>query len=372
LRPQKAQVDRVFLRGTIEDPAMLTDLINFLSAARRTGVLTVVCRTLKKSVYFRDGSVIAASSNQAEDRFGDVMYRMGLITRHDLESALQAVSPRMKIGNVLLTRGLLNSRDLWRVIKTQIEEILCSVLLIEEGEFTIAHFDPSQVPTRTAVNTQQILMEGLRRKDEVAHLRDELPAPHRVVTRAGSTSSVTLNEAERRVVDLVDGLRTVAEICAESGLGDFRALRSLYHLIQIGLVTEAADTVLPGEAGGGGTSVGALLAAYNGAFARIHAQLTRDGDTVFTEGVGRFFSELAPEIRPLFEGVSPAGDGRLDPERIQINLKTSATAEKFLFLRRGLSEYLQFMLFLAWEALEFAAVERLAWAVRAELDGFDS
>ena len=250
---RKEALARPFLTGLIDDPTLVIDMINFLHSTRRTGVLTVIDGEARKSLFFAQGSLIAGASNLQEDRFGNVMVRMGLISLDGLEHALKDVGPQRRIGNVLLSRGLLSTKDLWRIVRVQIEEILFSILLLEKGEFNVAHYEPGQVPSRTALNTQHVLLEGLRRKDEMEHLRGAMPPRDRLLVRTRRERNLSLNPNERRVYDLVDGVRQVGEVCRESGLGELEATRLIHHLLKIGLITEATNVeVVPGEAGGCG------------------------------------------------------------------------------------------------------------------------
>ncbi len=359
----------IFIWGEIYDPTLVVDLVNFLHQSRRSSVLTVVRENVRKSVYFRDGAIIAASSDQNEDRFGDIMFRRGMITRAQLDAALDEVRPGRKIGNILLARGLITTNDLWRVIKLQIEEVLYSVLLVDTGEFTMAAYDATQVPTRTAIDTQFVLLEGLRRRDELAHMREQLPSPDHVMCRTGLGTNARLEPPEQRLLGLVDGVRSVDGLYTDSGLGEFGASRALHRLFQLGLVSVAPE-VQPGEAGGGGTSVGAIVSGYNEAYARIHAALvaTESGGD-YGEGLDSFFADADDEVSALFDGVSPGLDGRLPGPKVMANLKVSGSRDKLFTLRRGLSDYLRFLLFIGREALPFEQVEALAKEVRGLVRG---
>ena len=372
--PRDPRAPQVFLHALIEDASTVIDLVNFISETRRTGVLTAVSGPLRKSIYFHQGQVIAAASNQPEDRFGNIMVRLGLVTRDVLEQALREVGPHRRIGNVLISRGLLSSKDLWRVVKAQIEEVLFGVLLISGGEVTIAHFDPETVPNRTALNTQHVLLDGVRRKDEMEHMRGELPPPDRVLVRGRHEAGVTLTNNERRIYDLVNAVRTVSAVCCDSGLGEFESTRVLHHLLKVGLVAAASqDASHEATIAVGGVSVSTIVAAYNEAIRLIEATLREAGHiALISHGVDTFFDDLDPALGELFDGVVPSSDGRLPPDRIFTNLKISQSKEKMRLLRRGLSEYLQFLMFLARETIDFERVEHLDQQVRAQLLGFDA
>ncbi len=355
----------IYMWGEIHDDELVIDLVGFLHQSRRTAVLTVVHDNVRKSVYFRDGSAIAASSDQDEDRFGDIMFRRGMISREQLDGALDEVDPgKKKIGNVLLQRGHITTGDLWKVIKLQIEEILYSVLLFTEGKFTVAAYDPAQVPTRTAIDTQFVVLEGLRRKDELIHLQSQMPGASEVIARTGLTTNARLEGAEQRLLALVDGRRSVEQVFHDSGLGAFGATRALYRLMQLGIVAQATE-VEPGEAGGGGTSVGAIISGYNHAYARIQTALEQaHAGGSYRGGFRTFFRDADEEVAALFEDITPGPDGRVSSQRLMTNLKVSKARDKLFILRRGLGDYLRFMLFVAREALPFDRVEGLASEVR--------
>jgi hypothetical protein len=361
-----------YLTATIEDPALVIDLVNFIHTTRRTGLMAVTVGAVRRSIYFHQGAVIAGASNQSADRFGEIVCRMGLVSREALDAALAEVGPERKIGTVLLARGLISTRDLWKILRAQIEEILFAILLVDSGEVTLSHFDPGQVPSRTALNTQHVLLEGLRRKDEMEHLRGQIPAGDRRIVKTRLERNVTLTENERRIYDLVDGARTVGELLDVSLLGELEGVRVLHHLLKVGLVAEGgrAAILLPSE--GGERSFEDILNAFNGAVLCIHDALVASGEAgLVSLGVDSFFDEIDPELAELFDSVVPAPDGRLPTDRIFANLKLTELRDKRTLLRRGLSDYVQFLLFLARENLDFERVEALAREVSEMLRGWE-
>jgi hypothetical protein len=297
---------------------------------------------------------------------------MGLVSREALDSALVEVGAHRKIGNVLLSRGLLSTRDLWRILRVQIEEILFAILLVDVGELTLSHFDPGQVPSRTALNTQHVLLEGLRRKDEMEHLRGEIPAADRLLVRSRLERTVTLEANERRVFDLVDGTRTVGAILRDSGLGELDAIKIVHHLVKVGLVAEATNSNVAPGGQAANTSVEEIVQAFNGAILRIHETLVASGEAgLVALGIDSFFDEIDPELAELFDSVVPGTDGRLPADRIFTNLKLTGIRDKRTLLRRGLSDYVQFLLFLARENLVFERVEGIAREVSDMLCGWE-
>ena len=356
--------DGVYIWGDIVDAEMVIDLIGFIHQTRRTVVLTIAQGDIRKSIFFRYGDIMAARSTVPDDRFGNIMFREGMISREDLESALAEVKTGRKIGNVLLSRQLISSDDLWRVLKIQITEILYSILTFESGEFTIAVYRADQAPTRTALDTQYVLLEGLRRKDEMKKMRLEMPSMSAVLTAIPSANpSLQIEASEQRVYGLIDGRRSVREVIETSGLGDFGACRAIHRLVKVGLAAE--ETTVTDRPPLGALTARSALRAFNAAFLRVYAALDRDDLIGSPTTIGSFFGEGSGEIGSLFHKVVTTQDGQLEEEPILSNVGSDAPERLQLFVW-GLRDYLRYLLFSAREALPYEEVESLAAEV-AEL-----
>lgn len=352
--------------GDIVDSEMVVDLVGFIHQCRRTVVITVAREDLRKSVYFRQGAIMAASSSLPEDRFGNIMFRRGMITREQLTEALAEVLPGRKIGNILMARGLITGEDLWKVLKVQIEEILYSILLFDDGEFTIASYEASQVPTRTALDSQHVLLEGLRRKDEMRHLQGELPEGDIRLIQAPGDPSLRLEASEQVVFDLIDGQRTVEEALVDSGLGQFAATRALHRLLKAGVISK----VSPGLSAEMTARPVAIIEAFNRAFERINQSLmgTPVADTV-KAGFESFFADAGGDLQDLFAGIPLSTSGRLAIPYVVRNLNACEATNKHQLLSWGLRDYLRYLLFTAREWLPYEQVEALAAEVSMVVDG---
>ncbi len=209
-----------FIQGEIVDPHLLADLFSFLHATQRTAVLTVAEHALRKSVFFNAGGVIAAKSNQPDDGFGRIALRLGLVDQGQIIAALQSAGPQTKIGNALLNAGAINPGELWRILTTQIQEICCSLFLLDSGQFTISHYSETQPATSTPLDTQFLLLEGMRRRDELDRKRAR--GRREVTARYKSVEAMlkTYNDAYARV------FTALADV--DHSIGDSVGIRSLF------------------------------------------------------------------------------------------------------------------------------------------------
>ncbi len=108
---------------------MLFDLLLGIHRREWTGKVRVESGNIAKSLFFRSGDFIFASSDLIDDRLGEVIYRDEMISLDQLTSFAVKVDRKNKFGQVLLRSGAFTSLDLWKALKTQANEILRSVFL---------------------------------------------------------------------------------------------------------------------------------------------------------------------------------------------------------------------------------------------------
>ncbi len=108
---------------------MLFDFLLGIHRREWTGKVRVESGKVAKSLFFRNGDFIFASSDLIDDRLGEVIYRDEMISLDQLTSFAVKVDRKNKFGQVLLRSGAFTSLDLWNALKSQANEILRSVFL---------------------------------------------------------------------------------------------------------------------------------------------------------------------------------------------------------------------------------------------------
>ena len=87
-------------------------------------------------------------------------------------------------------------------------------------------------------------MEGARRVDEWSLLQKKIPSLDVVFAMEKSpdeAKDVELTDHQKKLIPLIDGQRTVAELVHESGMVEFEVAKALYGLIQAGFVGRAGQ-----------------------------------------------------------------------------------------------------------------------------------
>ena len=124
------------------------------------------------------------------------------------------------------------------------EEAVYRLLRWDEGTFDMERLpggEPAE-PTITKSN-QNLLLEGMRRRDELERLQARLPPPHTRLKLADRLRQVLQGKRPApdllRYMSLLDGTRTLQQVIAESGPEERKTLDDLVKLYERGMLEEA-------------------------------------------------------------------------------------------------------------------------------------
>ncbi|MCA1827264.1 MAG: DUF4388 domain-containing protein [Myxococcales bacterium] len=219
-----------------------SDLLNFLHQGRRTGVLLTRSDGVERGIVLIEGNVAWACSTSPGERLGELLARMGLADRARIDAMLreQAASGGQKrLGQLLLDKGALGPEALARGLRHQVNEIFLGLLVARAGTFVFLRgLDRDQLPSILALDTQAMLLDGLRRLDEMELYRTRVPSSElkpRVARKASPTDLLTPEQLQ--VLEHADGQRTIGDIATATALGEFEATKAAYKLIEAGILT---------------------------------------------------------------------------------------------------------------------------------------
>lgn len=333
------------------------DLVAFIHQSKLSGVLTVATAGAERSVAFREGEVRNAQSEAAGERIGEVAVRLGYLTEEQLAEAAAGSRP---IGKVFVERGFMSSKDLWTCMREQVTTVFHSILLAREGTFHVVDEPEDERPSRPlSVNTQSLLMDGIRRIDEMTLFRAKIPGPHAWLRRREPLRHITLKPLEQSMLDLVDGRRQVSEVARDAHLSEFEATKLLYHLAEAGYLEAASGpTVAPASPDG------RLVAIWEGMNEILReitaAAAAHQGAEPFLTGARSFLGDPSSRFAPLWHLVLPGPDGAVDRGTVLGNLSSitgvalagiEPSGDPARFLHDGLRELVFFYLFLAGERM---------------------
>lgn len=359
----------------------IADLMSLINMGQKTGALCIEHKGTSKTAYFKSGDVVFAASTDKEDRLGNILYKTGKITKEKLAEAETKITPDVRFGTVLIQQGYVQPKDLWWAVKYQVEEIVYSIFSYREGFF---YFIEGEVVDedliRFSLNTQNLLMEGFRRVDEMGLIREKIPN-HDVVLRVNPqvAASKKVSPAVEKVLRLIDGKNTVRDIIRLSGVGEFNIFKLFYELLKMGVVEVAARASEPHTPSQGGDPLERLIDDYNKIFAFVYGFLkNRNLSIDVREAFNAFFASVSPNLRQLFFKVTLNEDGLINKQALLTNLREANTLKGGMLakiaglgdlmsgqiLSEGLNELLNFELFTAKNTLPKEDADRLILKVR--------
>ena len=329
----------------------LPELLIQLRRSSATGILSVEFEGTRKAIYFHNGRVVFATSNSPNDRLGETLLRLGKISVEEYEMSLQQISHGRRQGKVLIEMGAMGPQDLWEGVETQVREIVFSLFEWSAGEFV---FESTTLPQKEKVTVSfdplTLLLEGLRRIDPEGALKGRYPDPGLILECLKDVDTGGLEPYERHILSMVDGQRSVAEICRESEIGDGETQKTLYALFCASFLRVRGRKIRTvGESVGRDVSESAL-SAYNSMYSYIYRYLLR---------------EIGPEADATLQGavreLHTAGGliatctvtkgGIIDPPPLLLAVQALPESERSLQLTNALNEVLYAMLFAVRKAI---------------------
>lgn len=353
----------------------IADFVAFLHQSRLSGVLTVSAGGAERSISFSGGEVRRAASSVPGERLSDVAVRLGFATEQQVATALQSGKP---LGRALLDAGAFGQNELWKCFHEQVTSVFHSILISRDGTFQLVDEEVTDPPgTPLAVNTESLLMDGIRRIDEMSLFVARIPGPRAFVRARRPARSITLQPPEHAVLALIDGKSTVAEIATRAHLSEFDATKILYHLAEAGYVEAVAQPMDADPA----AHLRAVVTAMNELFRMITAAVPEGGRPGFRAAVHGFLVDASQPLAPVWTRAAQGEDGALDGETLLGNvaaMKSGAlsrlepSGDPARLLLAALRELLFFQLFVAGERIPRQADEALGAAIRPRLAALEA
>ncbi|MBI4364297.1 MAG: DUF4388 domain-containing protein, partial [Candidatus Latescibacteria bacterium] len=229
------------LQGNLDDFS-LPEILQLIAVQQKSGVLKLTAGDEVAVIFFDGGRVVSTRDRRrnARDPLKAFLIQIGRLTEAQLRQieTIEGES-RRELTDILLTGNYMAAEDLTRALEQQIQDTMHQLLTWKAGAY---HFsgDARTVPkfaVNVKLNTEGLLMESMRRMDEIVRYKETLSSPAMVLRpKALSVPPKDLTPAEHRVLPLADGLRPLRDIVAQSKLVEFEVYEALHHLLELGVI----------------------------------------------------------------------------------------------------------------------------------------
>jgi DNA-binding response OmpR family regulator len=259
---------RCALQGEME-AIPIGAVLQLLQIESKTGLLVVSDAKIEVTIAMRDGLIdlVQARGAGSEFRLGRYIVEHGLATPADIERILRDNSPtprppplgpptmpkeepptsgRRLLGDLLVDSGRVTRDQLREALARQSSELIYEVVRWPAGrfEFRLEPLPPLAIGARLGLPVASVVMEGFRRVDEWRVVEASLGSFDAVLLAdPGAVDALGLDrlaKPEQKLLEMIDGERTVREIVAQSHMSSFDACKILFSLLEARLVRRRA------------------------------------------------------------------------------------------------------------------------------------
>ena len=231
------------LEGTL-DAFSLPDIFQLLSFTKKTGALHLTRSSGQHgAVHVRNGLVTAARADVTRQELGRRLLSSGLVDDEAFASAAEQLAddPGAGLARLMAEKADLAAEDAKRIAADQIADAVFDLLRWPEGAFAFVVDEADTDDLGVELPLEQVVEEGKRRLDAWPAIAEQVPAADAVLRlNPAPPAEPTTTPAEWSLLALVDGRRTVGELVALAGRGEFAVVQALAALVGRGLLVVGA------------------------------------------------------------------------------------------------------------------------------------
>jgi hypothetical protein len=234
------------LEGSL-DAFSLPDIFALLAMTKKTGALELRRPGVSGVVYFSGGSITGASSDLSRQALGRRLVAAGLVGDRTLAEAVDRVAadPAVGLGRVLHQEEAVDEAVLHEAVTEQVIDAVFDLLRWPDGDFSFAVDAANPDDVGIAQGVDEVVADSRRRLDAWQAVAAAVPSPTTVLSLAVSLAGeATIDRDGWTVLALVDGRRTVAQVCDLAGRGEYAVVSTMAELVRRGLLrVDDADGV---------------------------------------------------------------------------------------------------------------------------------
>jgi hypothetical protein len=242
------------LKGNLRD-FTITQLLNLINLARKTGTLIVEGPSEKVWVCFREGKLSYAQRGQEDNSLATVLFKANKLSAAQ-HRAIKERAGKMsdkELGLLLINANYINQQDILNSLQNHFVNVVNRLFTWVEGSFRFENdIVPPDDKITVRVSLENIIIEGSRRMREWEQLQDEIPSLDmalKFADRPGTNiRNVNLSVEEWRVVSYINPKNTIRQIGRAVKMNDLEIRRIVYSLLQAGLVEIIRPAGMPAPA----------------------------------------------------------------------------------------------------------------------------
>jgi hypothetical protein len=230
------------LKGNLRDFSV-TQLLNLVNVARKTGTLIVERSQEQVFVSFKEGKLAFARNGTEAASLIMVLYHARKLNA----AQVRAISERAgsmgdkELGLLLINSNYISQQEIISSLQAYYLGMVNRLFTWSEGLF---HFETDQLPPSdkitVRINLENLIIDGSRRMREWEQLQNEIPSLEMALKfseRPGvNLRSLNLSVDEWKVISFINPKNTIHQIARATNKNDLEIRRIVYSFIQAGLV----------------------------------------------------------------------------------------------------------------------------------------
>jgi hypothetical protein len=334
------------IQGSLAETTV-PDLIRQMIRGLETGILTIGKPDRQDRIYFIDGQIVFASTNDPDYGVAETLLRTGDLNLDNYKMVLQKVGSSRRIGAVLCELGYLQADELLGAFERQVGMILMQTIGFRGGRYTIeftTDFGPEVMSL--PLKTERLILDGIEEIEHWSLIQRGVGSTERMLRHVASSDArlyyIELTEDESHIFSLLASPHSVRSVVEQSYLANYVTCRILWALQSVNLIEESAQMSVDEQRAeaAGVFELESNVEKYNAVFQAIfRIVFQRIGDYTW-DFVDRVVQHISPEVRPFLSGITLVNEGRIDFDQLMNNLISAGIKDERTTIYTVLNELL--------------------------------
>jgi tetratricopeptide (TPR) repeat protein len=178
---------------------------------KKSGPLIFKYEGLQRYLFFHDGFLVFAKITHPQELLGEVLFKLGKISRSTYYKIDSYIDPTLRLGESLMKEGLLSEDDLYAGLRYQMREITLNIFPFFEGKFRFQERGKfAEEEFKSKITIPDLIEEGIRRMKY--HPKMEKFMVKKVPFPKSEDFIDRLTGEERKIIDKIDGSSSAEDL----------------------------------------------------------------------------------------------------------------------------------------------------------------
>ncbi|MGD8753893.1 MAG: DUF4388 domain-containing protein, partial [Anaerolineales bacterium] len=228
--------------GNLQDFSV-SQLLNLINLAQKTGSLSVYGSDTKALLFFREGKLAYSRFGNQDNGLASILHRANKISSSQykiIKNRAGNISDK-ELGLLLINANYLSQDEIIKCLHVEFTRIAQQIFTWMEGVF---QFEKDILPPADKIalriNLENIILEGTRRVHEWKQLTDEIPSLDMALKFKNrpdvNIRNLNLNVKEWKVINYISPRNSIRQIARATNTNDHEIRRIVYGLLEAGLI----------------------------------------------------------------------------------------------------------------------------------------